>query len=744
MKKQVYAYVHTHWDMEWYRDKEDFDIRLVDVVDGVINELENNNLPFFYFDGQVIALLNYLKIKPENEKVILKLIKEKKLAIGPFYVSADTYLTSFISMLKNIETGKKYSKTFGENNFIGYICDVFGISNSIFEALKLSNINKAVIWRGVNPKKIKNCCNFIKNNINTLWLVQGYFNDFLNTENIDSKKLNQYLDKISKYSPDPLIMPIGADHLGVIKNAKDKIKIINKELKNYEIILSSPFEYFKKTKFINMTKEKEFLDNSDTYILGGVYSSRIYQKVKNSILQNRISRITEPLNFYLKEKYDSNINIAYETLIKNHAHDGICGCSLDSVARAVDFRFEKCENILNSVERNILQNFKNKNSKSVVSKDSLGLFNLSNLDNIKIIEIKLPYILKNGQVLDYEERFNDKDLANIYKIPVTEEITKIYRQLVEVSDNKKHSFSDVKIIKPLKKVFVSNSSIENEYIKLKIKNKTIFVQNKKNNEQVELFLTDIKDSGDSYNFAPIGEYEKFELIKSNILYSGEIRSSLRLYFKDIKLDVSLDNNSEFLDFNAEINNKKKNHKLQFVVKTNENISKTIAQDALGVIERKIDYNYKIQDYMPAKKPIELKTNSFPMQNFVVANNVSLLTKGLNEYEIYKNEIRLCLLRAFGTISNPKNPARYIPAGPNLKTPEAQMIGKYNVQFGLMFGNYKKTLINLDVFFANYIAIDGQYDRIIRFINIQNNELFYGISNRKKVIYNTNTKEARMI
>ena len=744
MKKQVYAYVHTHWDMEWYRDKEDFDIRLVDVVDGVINELENNNLPFFYFDGQVIALLNYLKIKPENEKVILKLIKEKKLAIGPFYVSADTYLTSFISMLKNIETGKKYSKIFGENDFIGYICDVFGISNSIFEALKLSNINKAVIWRGVNPKKIKNCCNFIKNNINTLWLVQGYFNDFLNTENIDSKKLNQYLDKISKYSPDPLIMPIGADHLGVIKNAKDKIKIINKELKNYEIILSSPFEYFKKSKFINMTKEKEFLDNSDTYILGGVYSSRIYQKVKNSILQNRISRITEPLNFYLKEKYDSNINIAYETLIKNHAHDGICGCSLDSVARAVDFRFEKCENILNSVERNILQNFKNKNSKSAVSKDSLGLFNLSNLDNIKTIEIKLPYILKNGQVLDYEERFNDKDLANIYKIPVTEEITKIYRQLVEVSNNKKHSFSDVKIIKPRKKVFVSNDLIENEYIKLKIKNKKIFVQNKKNNEQVELFLTDIKDSGDSYNFAPIGEYEKFELIKSNILYSGEIRSSLRLYFKDIKLDVSLDNNSEFLDFNAEINNKKKNHKLQFVVKTNENISKTIAQDALGVIERKIDYNYKMQDYMPAKKPIELKTNSFPMQNFVVTNNVSLLTKGLNEYEIYKNEIRLCLLRAFGTISNPKNPARYIPAGPNLKTPEAQMIGKYNVQFGLMFGNYKKTLINLDVFFANYIAIDGQYDKIIRFINIQNNELFYGISNRKKVIYNTNTKEVRMI
>ena len=744
MKKQVYAYVHTHWDMEWYRDKEDFDIRLVDVVDGAINELENNNLPFFYFDGQVVALLNYLKIKPEKESVILKLIKEKKFAIGPFYVSADTYLTNFISMLKNIELGKKYSKNFGQKDFIGYICDVFGISNSIFEALKLSDINRAVIWRGVNPKKINNCCNFIKNNINTLWLVQGYFNDFLNTEDIDSAKLNQYLDKISKYSSNPLIMPIGADHLGVIKNAKQKIEKINKELINYEIILSSPFEYFNKSKFTNVTKEEEFLDNSHTYILGGVYSSRIYQKVKNSILQNRISRITEPLNFYLKEKYESNINIAYETLIKNHAHDGICGCSLDNVARAVDFRFEKCENILNSVERCILQNFKKKNSKTSVSDDSIGLFNLSNLDNIKTVEIKLPYVLKNAQVLDYEEKFKDEDLADIYKIPVTEEITKIYRQIVEVSNNKKHSFSEVKILKPQKKVFVSNNSIENEYIKLKIKNKKIFVLNKKTDEQIEIFLTDIKDSGDSYNFAPIGEYEKFELIKSKILYSGEIRSSLRLYFKNIKIDVSLDNNCEFLNFEAEINNKKKNHKIQFIAKTINNISKTIAQDALGVIERRIDYNYKMQDYMPAKKPIELKTNSYPMQNFVTANNVSFLTKGLNEYEIYKNELRICLLRAFNTISNPKNPARYVPAGPDLKTPEAQMIGKYNINFALMFGNFKEALINLDVIFANYIAIDGQYDKIIRFIDVKTGDIFYGISDMKKIIYNINSKKVRMI
>ena len=61
MKKTVYAYLHTHWDREWYRDKEDFNIRLQNVFDIVLDELSSDRAPFFYFDGQVCALLDYLK-----------------------------------------------------------------------------------------------------------------------------------------------------------------------------------------------------------------------------------------------------------------------------------------------------------------------------------------------------------------------------------------------------------------------------------------------------------------------------------------------------------------------------------------------------------------------------------------------------------------------------------------------------------------------------------------------------------
>ena len=82
----------------------------------------------------------------------------------------------------------------------------------------------------------------------------------------------------------------------------------NSKLKKYEIILTSPFEYFKNTSYENKAQEKEFLDNSNTYILSGCWSSRIYQKTKNALLQNKLSRIIEPLNFYTGANYQKNID----------------------------------------------------------------------------------------------------------------------------------------------------------------------------------------------------------------------------------------------------------------------------------------------------------------------------------------------------------------------------------------------------------------------------------------------------
>lgn len=131
MKKRTIAYLQTHWDREWYREKEEFNLRLLEVFDGVLKELEAHRAPCFYFDGQTSALIDYLKFREENLPRIKKLIKEKRLFIGPFFVSADAFLVNLRCLIKNLEKGIKYSKSLGCSDFIGYLPDIFGHSRGV-------------------------------------------------------------------------------------------------------------------------------------------------------------------------------------------------------------------------------------------------------------------------------------------------------------------------------------------------------------------------------------------------------------------------------------------------------------------------------------------------------------------------------------------------------------------------------------------------------------------------------------
>ena len=75
--KKIIAYIHTHWDREWYREFEEFRLRLIEVFDEVLKSLETDELPCFYFDGQTAALEDYLEIKPEKIELIKRLNQKR-------------------------------------------------------------------------------------------------------------------------------------------------------------------------------------------------------------------------------------------------------------------------------------------------------------------------------------------------------------------------------------------------------------------------------------------------------------------------------------------------------------------------------------------------------------------------------------------------------------------------------------------------------------------------------------------
>jgi len=703
--KNVTAYIHTHWDREWYREFEEFRLRLVEVVDDLIQKLKSGEIPVFYFDGQTSAIEDYLEIKPDKKDEILSLIKEKKLFIGPFYCSADEFLVSAESLIRNLCFGIDKSKEFGCKNFIAYLSDTFGHSRFMPEILKCAEIDKTVLWRGLNSSK----ADLNWHGIKTLYLAQGYYQDFLHSD-IDIKTkaeaLKRYLDKISEKSGNNLLLAIGGDHLGIPDNLQKNIAELNKIYKKeYKISIGSPFEYFDKIK--NRSDiSGEFLNNDENFILQGVYSSRKDIKQQNHKAQNLLN-ITESFNavnsfFFDKKSYQNSIDYAYKTLIKNHAHDSIYGCSTDSVNREVLTRYGKVcqvgEGIINRCIRDISDNSK-----------KISVINLSDEDFEGLIKIKttekLPPYLKAVKISS-KKGFSDKILYNTLQVPITEDYTNINEYLVYVGKIQKFSQKTVEKEVIPNDIKTTRKTIENKFIKIELLNNKINVTDKIQKKEYKDFIgiKDVADIGDSYNFGvlkndmPVFAKIKAFKISGNTLFAEmNIKTEIKIPQNStpkgrsnilrshlLNLNLKINTNSKTIDIKVDNNNKSKNHKLSAFINMPKIIENTFSDDLAGIIERHFDKNYEINSQLPAPRGKEIKTNTIPIQNFVFTQGVGVITKGLNEIEIDKNNLCVTLLRSTGIISNPHNPTRGTPAGPPLETLDLQMLGKNSFEFSITF------------------------------------------------------------
>lgn len=680
--KKVIAYIHTHWDREWYREFEVFRLRLLRVFDNVLELLENNKIPSFYFDGQVSALLDYLEIRPEKETLVRQFIKEKKLFIGPCYTLVDEFLTSKTVFEKNLEIGMKLARDFGCTDFIGYLADTFGHSKNIPPIFKKFGIDKCVVWRGCGDFPSE----FIFNGINTVNLVRGYFMDIFSAQlTIEQKAewLRSNLDKIAEKSGDYLLLPIGADHLGVEPNIAEQIEKINKILKksplplgegavlnelandrtagegSYEIKLSNPFEYFdlafrdssatchpealaegSNTKTnLRMTNlfewNDELRDNSKTFILQGSYSARTKLKQYN-IKCTYLLEQADKLQKKYGSKYDTIIEYAYKLLLKNQAHDGICGCSTDLVHKENITRYEKIIQIANAIieELRLEHNFK---TPIMQSKELIPEYKI----------ISKHFGVENSLLYDTQ------------KIPVTEDFTDIYT--------------------------LKYSPASTCNIKFEVKNGKIRIGN------VEMEFVRYKDEGDTYNFGAVegdeGEKAKIYSFKNNIIKTS---------FFDVQVEFG-----KMINFKIEWDNKLKNRLWQVKFNLKKPVTETFSEDMNSIIRREFDPDWNMREHLPEMRGIEVKTNFAPMQRYVGAQGFGIVTQGLTEYEVRGKSLLVTLLRSTGVISNPKNPSRSTPAGPPIEVPDAQQLGHNCAEFSVAFFEPEQYQEYIDSVFPPY-------------------------------------------
>ena len=94
---------HVHWDREWYFTEQKSLLYLLHDLDEILVALESNpNIKYFLLDAQTSLIDDYLKYRPEKEKVLVGLIKEQRLLTGPWYTQCDQMIIHGESIVRNL------------------------------------------------------------------------------------------------------------------------------------------------------------------------------------------------------------------------------------------------------------------------------------------------------------------------------------------------------------------------------------------------------------------------------------------------------------------------------------------------------------------------------------------------------------------------------------------------------------------------------------------------------------------
>lgn len=375
----VHIISHTHWDREWYLPYEKHHVRLVKLMDDLLETLQTDpEFKSFHLDGQTIMLEDYLQIRPEKKAALERLIREGRIHIGPWYILQDEFLTSSESNVRNLLYGHKDAGEYGAISKVGYFPDSFGNMGQAPQLLLQAGINNAVFGRGVKPTGFNNEVSdsqaYESPYSEMIWeapdgsRVLGilFANWYSNGNEIpieqDAAKAywSRKLKDVAAYASTPhWLMMNGCDHQPVQSDVAEAIRTAQRLMPEYRFVHSNFDDYIQAVKGtlpeqLSVVKGELRSQHTDGWsTLVNTSSSRIYLKQLNQQGQSLLEKAAEPLAAFAYstgESYPHHLfAYAWKTLMQNHPHDSICGCSVDEVHSEMVTRFAKSRHVAESI-----------------------------------------------------------------------------------------------------------------------------------------------------------------------------------------------------------------------------------------------------------------------------------------------------------------------------------------------------------------------------------------------------------
>lgn len=378
MKTTVHIISHSHWDREWYQSFESHRMKLIELVDNILDKAENDpEFGGFFLDGQVIAIDDYLEIRPEKRAQVEKCIREGKLQTGPWYILQDEFLTSGEACVRNLQVGMQEAEQYGAVGNVGYFPDAFGNAGQMPQVLKQAGMDAVVFGRGVKPIGPNNEVTggqYESTYSEMMWaspdgtklpgiLFANWYNNGVEIP-VDDAEAKVYWDKkladARKFAAThQLLMMNGCDHQPLQKNITEAIRVARKLYPDVEFIHSdfkTYVEAMEKEISENFSTVKGELTSQETdgrWTLANTASSWIGLKVDNRAGETALERKAEPAaamaDVMGKAYPEDQMIYSWKKLMQNHPHDSICGCSVDEVNEEMKTRFAKSRQVADAI-----------------------------------------------------------------------------------------------------------------------------------------------------------------------------------------------------------------------------------------------------------------------------------------------------------------------------------------------------------------------------------------------------------
>jgi hypothetical protein len=354
-KRTVHIVPHTHWDREWYRSFQSFRLRLVDLLDRLIPQMESDPAyARFLLDGQLAVVDDYLAVRPEVEEPLRRLVGSGRISIGPWYTLPDEFLVSGETLVRNLQRGLRVADRFGGAMTVGYLPDMFGHVAQMPQILAGFGFEHAVVWRGV-PAAIDRSGFWWQapdgSSVRAEYLPQGYGNGSALPD--DAKAFVAALDGFGRQWGDLLVGPLlwmnGTDHQMPQPWLGRVVAEANAFQNHLDLRIVSLPEHLATVPTEGLpTWPGELRAGARANLLMGVTSNRVDVRQTAARAERAIERVAEPLSalFLPADRWPAGLlDESWRDLILNSAHDSVCACSIDEVCDAVLHRYAEAGDI---------------------------------------------------------------------------------------------------------------------------------------------------------------------------------------------------------------------------------------------------------------------------------------------------------------------------------------------------------------------------------------------------------------